>query len=368
MEDSKLPDEMIMEIMSWAQLKTLDTLRCTSRYFNTLANESLVLDSNTERNNMVSGFLIQNPRRTYLYVNEFAPSPKSKSLDVSFLQDNARILATSEQGMMVYMTIDPTNNRRYSYYVCKPATKQILALPCPKGNHTVEKVAIVVMGSKPLHYKIIRFSQHNIYCSICCSCLRRWRKFYSWYGCDIFDSLMGKWRSLEHIKLADLVHFTNSQLITVSGSIYMLLSNNDVLKFNAYTEKWKVFPSPIPYDESKFLNPPIELVKCGVRLGLAYKPIRANGVWEIWVHTLDERREKQDVAVETKSEFESLKALHGPDTSVTVKDRTLVFYKYKEHGNNMMSKVVLNDSPYRIFSFRSDFEPLDLVRPEGNQS
>ncbi|XP_076943920.1 F-box protein At5g41720-like [Bidens hawaiensis] len=270
MEDSKLPNEMIMEIMSWAQLKTIDTMRCTSKFINTLANESLVLDMNMKRNNMVSGFLIQNPRRGCSYVKEFAPSPKSKSLDLGFLQEDTRILATSEQGMIVFMKTDPTNNRRYSYYVCKPATKQISALPRPEGNHTVEKVAIVVMSSEPLHYKIIRFSDHN--------CLRRLRKFYSGYGCDIFDSLTGKWRSLKHIKLADLVHFTNSQLITVSGSIYMLLSNNDVLKLDAYTEKWKVFSSPIPYDESGFSKPPIELVKCGVRLWLACKPTRANGV------------------------------------------------------------------------------------------
>ncbi|XP_076943921.1 uncharacterized protein LOC143614334 [Bidens hawaiensis] len=259
---------------------------------------------------------------------------------------------------MVFMKTDPKNNRRDSYYVCKPATKQISALPRPKGNHRVKKMAIVVMSSEPLHYKIIRFSYHN--------CLRRWRKFYSGYGCDIFDSLTWKWRSLKHVELPYCVNLTDSQPITVSGSIYMLLSNNDVLKLDAYTEKWKVFSSPIPYDESGFSKPQMELVKCGVRLGLACKSTRANGVWEIWVHsTLDEGWEKQDVAAETKSKFESLKALHGPDTSVMVDGRTLVFYKFKEHGNNMIGKVVLNDDPCQIFSFRSDFEPLDLV---GNQS
>jgi hypothetical protein len=67
-----------------------------------------------------------------------------------------------------------------------------------------------------------------------------------------------------------------------------------------------------------------------------------------------------DVVAETESARESLKALYDPDTSVKVNRETFLFYKFKQ-GNNMIHNVVLNDIPYQIFSFRSDFEPLNLT-------
>ncbi|XP_076955403.1 uncharacterized protein LOC143630218 [Bidens hawaiensis] len=151
------------------------------------------------------------------------------------------------------------------------------------------------------------------------------------------------------------------QPVTVSGSIYMLLSNNDVLKFDAYTEKWKVFSSPIPYDIYGYSNPSIVLVKYDGRLGLVCESTNANDCWEIWVLKMNGLMwEKEDVAVEiSKSEWGLIKALYGTDTIVMVDGNTLVFYRFKQHGNDMISKVVLNGIPCRMFSFRSYFEPVD---------
>ncbi|KAJ0581249.1 putative F-box associated interaction domain-containing protein [Helianthus annuus] len=348
--DSELSSEMIMEIMSRASLKTLGIMRCASKELNALTYESYLLDLYKKRNKIVSGFLIQNMRRGWMNIKQFAPSPESNTLDLGFLPYNAQILATSEQGIMVFKIQDPMNCRRYSYHVCKPTTKQVLALPRPKGNHTDQKFAIVVMGLKPLHYKIIRFSE--------CRALRRWRKFHMAYRCEIFDSMTWKWRSLKHVALGDCVFLTNPQPVTKSGAIYMLLTNNNILKFDADSEIWEVFSSPIPYDESRT---PTELVKYGGKLGLACKPSNANGYWDIWVSKKDKLWEKEaDVAVESNSERERLKALYDPHTSVMVDCETLLFYRLKQQDNNMISKIVLNDIPYQIFSFRSDFEPSDL--------
>ncbi|KAJ0682540.1 hypothetical protein HanPI659440_Chr16g0648461 [Helianthus annuus] len=179
--DSKLSSEMIMEIMSRTSLKTLGVMRCAS---NALTYGSYLFDVYKKRNKIISGFLIQNMRRGCINIQQFAPSPDSNSLDLAFLPHNAQVLATSEQGIMVFKIQDPLNFRNYLYHVCKPSTKQVLTLPKPKGNHTDQKFAIVVMGLKPLHYKIIRFSELRP--------LKRWRKFYTAYRCDIFDSL--KWK------------------------------------------------------------------------------------------------------------------------------------------------------------------------------
>ncbi|KAI3742125.1 hypothetical protein L1987_59805 [Smallanthus sonchifolius] len=243
-----------MEVISRTSLKTLDIMRCASKELNALTYESYLLDLYKKRNKIVSGFLIQHMKRGWMYIKEFAPSPESTCLDLSFLPYNSRILATSEQGIMVFQNHDYMDfTFKDLYHVCKPATKQVLALPNPEGNYTARKFAIVVMSLKPLHYKII-------------SAMKRCGKLYTTYRCDVFDSMTWEWRSLKHVKLHYGVFLTNPQPITKSGSIYMLLTNNDILKFDAYSETWKVFLSPVPYDQSDTSRPLVELVKYGGRL------------------------------------------------------------------------------------------------------
>ncbi|KAI3801206.1 hypothetical protein L1987_29310 [Smallanthus sonchifolius] len=353
--DSELSNEMIMEVISRTSLKTLDIMRCASKELNALTYESYLFNLYKKRNKIVSGFLIQYLKRGCLYIKEFAPSPESTSLELGFLPLNAQILATSKQGIMLFQNRDYVDfTFKDLYHVCKPATKQVLTLPNPEGNHTPRKFAIEVMSLKPLHYKIIRFCDHHA--------VKQWGKFYTTYRCDVFNSMAWEWRSLKHVKLADGVFLTNPQPITKSGSIYMLLTNNDVLKFDAYSETWKVFSSPIPCDdESDTSRPLVELVKYGGRLGLACKPSNPNGRWEIWVVTTGRMWEKIYVCKRNEGGRESLKALYDSDTSVMVDRDKLLFYRFKQEGSSkMISKVDLKDIPYQIFSFRSDLEPIDL--------
>ncbi|KAI3742115.1 hypothetical protein L1987_59795 [Smallanthus sonchifolius] len=350
--DSELSNEMIMEITSRTSLKTLDIMRCASKELNALTYESYLFDLYKKRNKIVSGFLIQHMKRGWMYIKEFAPSPESTCLDLGFLPYNSRIIATSEQGIMVFQNRDYMDfTFKDLYHVCKPATKQVLVLPNPEGKYTARKFAIVVMSLKPLHYKIIRFCDHPA--------MKRWGKLYTTYRCDVFDSMAWEWRSLKHVKLPYGVFLTNPQPITKSGSIYMLLTNNDILKFDAYSETWKVFSSPIPYDQFDTLRPLVELVKYGGRLGLACKPPNSNGRWEIWVLTTAQMWEKIYVCKRKEGSWESLKSLYDSDTSVMVDRDTLLFYRFRQEGSNI-SKVALKDIPYQIFSFRSDLEPIDL--------
>ncbi|MFS7945826.1 putative F-box associated domain, type 3 [Helianthus anomalus] len=69
-----------------------------------------------------------------------------------------------------------------------------------------------------------------------------------------------------------------------------MLTNNNILEFNADSEIWKVFSSPIPYDESRT---PTELIKYGGKLGLACKPLNANGYFDIWVFKMDKSWKKE---------------------------------------------------------------------------
>ena len=160
--DSHLSLEMIIEILSRASLKTLDTMRCANKELDTLTYEPYVLDLYKKRNNIVSGFLVQSKQEKY-NINRFAPSPNSSSLDLGFLPRDARILATSEQGIIVFESPHPQkHSHNLRYHVCKPTTRQVSSLPNPKTNYLTIKVAIVILGSQPsLHYKILRLSEHQ---------------------------------------------------------------------------------------------------------------------------------------------------------------------------------------------------------------
>ncbi|MFS7945825.1 hypothetical protein Hanom_Chr06g00528691 [Helianthus anomalus] len=112
--DSELSaSEMILKIMSRASIKTLAIMRCASKELNALAYESYLLDLYKKRNKMVSGYIIQNMRRGWMNIKQFAPSPESNILDLGFLPYIAQVLASSEQGIMVFKNQDPMNCRRY---------------------------------------------------------------------------------------------------------------------------------------------------------------------------------------------------------------------------------------------------------------
>ncbi|GJV72542.1 hypothetical protein Tco_1492537 [Tanacetum coccineum] len=126
-------------------------------------------------------------------INWFAPSPNTSNLDLCFLPDDARILATSEQGIIVFESPHPQIYYKVVYHVCKPSTKQVWSLPNLKTSYLTTKVAIVILGSQSsLHYKILRLSQHKKQ-----NVLTRRGKLYNTYRCEVFDFVEAKWRLLE---------------------------------------------------------------------------------------------------------------------------------------------------------------------------
>lgn len=153
--ESKLSYNMKIEILSRTTSKALHAVRCTSKGFNKLTYDSYFLDMYNKRNNVISGLIIQNitTHKSNEYIKEFVPwSPESSNLELSFIPNNARIVASSEQGIMVLETLG-------LFDVCKPATKQFLALPNAKTMYKTEMVSIIIVGSNPLHYKILRLSR-----------------------------------------------------------------------------------------------------------------------------------------------------------------------------------------------------------------
>ncbi|PWA70117.1 F-box protein-related protein [Artemisia annua] len=270
--DSKLPNDLKIEILSRTSLKDLDSMRCTSKAYNALTYDSHLVQKHKQRNNIISGVLIQHVSDSDSPIKEFVPSHKSDSLDLGFLPKDATILSSSDQGIIVFSRekIFP-----YRYYVCKPTTKQNLQLPqlMNYGHIQTKLVAIVVIGSKRLQYKIARFFQY-----------KNMSFNATTYYCDIFDSRPFIWTKHKVLNLSSRM-LSSDPLITSGGSVYCLMSNSDIFKFDAYSEKWSKLSSPYPMYNTSRAYTSKKLLKYEGKLGLACK--KTTGFWEIWIHTID---------------------------------------------------------------------------------
>ncbi|GJR59800.1 F-box associated domain containing protein [Tanacetum coccineum] len=353
--DSQLCLEMIIEILSRASLKTLDTMRCTNKELDTLTHNPYVLDLYKKRNNIVSGFLVRSMKDNR-NINWFAPSPNTSNLDLGFLPEDARILATSEQGIIVFESPHPQIYYKVVYHVCKPATRQVWSLPNPKTSYLTTKVAIVILGLQPsLHYKILRLSQHKKE-----PVLTRRGQLYNTYCCEVFDSMKGEWRLLELLMVPFGVIISHKPMITTRGSVYMLLDNNEIRKFDVRSEQWTTFLPPIQTLNYGFHNSNT-LVKYGGKLGFTCKP--PNGFWELWVLNDGESWEKVDLFDENEDiQKEQLHAFYDLETTVSMCPyrSEIVYHRFK--GKKNINKVVLSGNfwPRDVFFIRSDFETVVL--------
>ncbi|KAJ9565509.1 hypothetical protein OSB04_001475 [Centaurea solstitialis] len=308
---SKLPHEVIIELFSRTTLNTFYSIVSTNKEFNKLKYDSYFLHLYKQRNNIVCGFL-------RFDLNEFAPSQESADLDFDFLSSDVHILASSDNGSIVFESPD------CRYYVGKPATKQLIKLPInPKTKNRTEQVAIMVMGLKPFRYKILRIS------SLPNTCYRNFLVFCI-HCCEVFDSTTLSWRLLEDITLPNHVFFMiTSKLVTIGSSIYLLTSNYNVID---------VF----------------KLLKFESKLALACKQL--NGCWEIWVGASTELWKRTFVFNE-KEDTENMcfHSFWDSNTCVFIHDNILVFYNFKIDDD--VAKVVFSSKIVRVFDFRSDFEP-----------
>lgn len=152
---------MLFEILSRATLETMDTCKVVSKDLNKLLNDSWFIKIYSQRTNNIFGYFVQthvknNIRSTFVSID---PTLSTPSVSLKCFGEGFRILASSSQGILCCGEYE---NRFYKYYVCKPTTGQCVALPVGpnKWQGAVSKrVALTILKSNPLHFKIIRFGE-----------------------------------------------------------------------------------------------------------------------------------------------------------------------------------------------------------------
>ncbi|KAK8523248.1 hypothetical protein V6N13_113197 [Hibiscus sabdariffa] len=75
-------------------------------------------------------------------------------------KSHVKILATVDEGLVFCCT---RQFRGDKFYICKPSTQQSEVVPSPNPRYFTEKVGMLVLGSNPLRFKIVRLpnSMHD---------------------------------------------------------------------------------------------------------------------------------------------------------------------------------------------------------------
>lgn len=153
-----IPD-LFFEILTRTTLETVDTCKVVSKELKELMNSPWFIQNNSLKTRNIFGYFVQTIKdnrhfSTFVSIN---PTLKAPNISVQCFEEDLKILASSSQGILCCRKY---KNRSYQYYVIKPSTSQLVALPSPrKPGQLFERVALTVLKSNPLHYKIIRFSE-----------------------------------------------------------------------------------------------------------------------------------------------------------------------------------------------------------------
>ncbi|KAI5320131.1 hypothetical protein L3X38_039839 [Prunus dulcis] len=289
-----LPSEIFFDhILTRTSLESLGRCRLVSKDWNHITYDSKVLE-----------IFLQEQR-----LHNKANKNLSHAI-LDFLPVPVKIEAVS-QGLVFCVNQNVSVVR--DYYVCKPTTLQWEKLPNPKTRFLTSMSAMAVLSSKPLRYKIIRFSSHKYPFSKFKS-----RQYYN-MTCEVFDSNTWAWKRLKNVSLPYCVLLGIDQpYVTSCGAFYWLVRlarSNQVFAFYYEDDKesWEIFDLPTPMEESDRFD---------------YKKL---------------------------VEYQ---ALYNSDIALTKgRDEKLIFYNFEDSSANVVS---LGNQPHQVSKLQSDSERVNL--------
>ncbi|KAG8381947.1 hypothetical protein BUALT_Bualt05G0025600 [Buddleja alternifolia] len=307
MASEEAPLDTIFEILTRiSSLTTLDTCESVCKSWKNLIHETSFMPLYCQRTRNMSGYFIQDMKQ-HKYSSMFVSIDQSNGC-MGLVPDDMKILAScNNQGILCCLRLQ--RKRDYRYFACKPATNQWQPLPNPKLRYQTAAVAIMVLSSSPLRYKIVRLSNRGI----------------------------------------------------VGNSVYWQTSYDNVLAFYEPEGTFQKFPfraEEVLQDKNK------KLVEYQGRLGLVCE--RKEGDTELWI-TNENPMNCTNWRKKMVMDIESLvKSVTYPSLADFYNDGIAFFFAFYEVAfynlvNCSLSrvKVDLRFAP-EIFKFRSDLEPVNL--------
>ncbi|XP_041002903.1 F-box protein At5g49610-like [Juglans microcarpa x Juglans regia] len=361
-QPADLPPDMIFEILTRLSLEDIGRCRLVSKNWNRTTYESTFMQQNCQRAKTISGCFIQcwdkyEPSPEFVSINNVSDcDPK---LSLRFLPAPVKIEAATKQGILLCMNDYRTRRLRIpEYYVCKPSTKEWHQIPNPKTRYFTQKMAMLVLRSKPLRYKIVRFSQPK-------STFTRYKSiWYKCYRCEIFDSETWAWKRLKDVLLPDGKFIGFEPAVSACGVLYSLMPDNEIFAFYEDTESWTTFELPFPLCKKDYFKH-MKLVEYRGRLGMLC--MGENFMMQLWVmedHDMKIWSKRETISIEALRDVETHTvpaAMHSTGVALMRGYSAVVFYDFKS-GRPSINVCKVGKFFDAIFPFQSDLEPVHLKK------
>ncbi|KAE8687566.1 hypothetical protein F3Y22_tig00111013pilonHSYRG00139 [Hibiscus syriacus] len=339
--------------------------RVLSKEVKDLTYESSFMRSHSQRTRTMVAYLIQGSRRVkhfdslFLSIDNLDIIRKLTPNILYFLskREPVNILATVYEGLVFCGT---TQFGRDQFYICKPSTQQSEIIPVPNRRYFTTKMGMLVLGSNPLRFKIVRLSDSGHDDLEPTPRYFMSDGYYRRYHCEIFDSKSWERKQLDDLMLSYYELFNNKPAVSACGSLYWLtyhaeLQNNNVLSFDVDRESWAMTSLPNSLCRNNWHS--IDLVTSEGSLGLICisKDLNSVDVWvlrgcfrQIWM-------KKHTVNLESLNEGTTharVDSFYNADTLFITGLWTAIFYNFKT-GESKSIDLPLNYndlSRYILFS------------------
>uniref|UniRef100_A0A7N0UJ98 F-box associated beta-propeller type 3 domain-containing protein n=1 Tax=Kalanchoe fedtschenkoi TaxID=63787 RepID=A0A7N0UJ98_KALFE len=274
-----LPDDVVLEIASRSSLSTIASFRATAKRLNLLTYAPTFDPVHSP-----SGLLLQSMIKNN-YVIKWVSTREGCSglgwVEFDFLPLKVKLNACSDAQGLAYCESQAEQSRANgpgvkNHYVCKVTTREWQQIPNPKTMSQVRACSgIVVVGSDPVRYKIVRLSYARL------STQARFN--YNMHACQVFDSARpGRWRRAEKaVELEREGEYIrpDSEMVTVNGNLHLLVGPKRVLVFDSVTERCDFFATP----ELEQGSLDLKLLKFQGKLGLMVENNISQETLTLWI-------------------------------------------------------------------------------------
>ncbi|XP_051151828.1 F-box/LRR-repeat/kelch-repeat protein At2g27520-like [Andrographis paniculata] len=347
----ELPWDIIYYISTRiSDLQTLDTCKAVSKQWNEILQDPNFKIVHSKSTGVISSaFIIQMCNyswNTPALKSIHSPPSSSPSPSIWLLNHGIVILASCNQGLLLYGERHKQYFSEFYYHVCKPATGQWLNLPDPDVDRPTIGLAIAAFGSNPLRFKIVRVSQ-----------IGPTKSSGVELQCELFDSKLWAWRKLQNLVPPPKFDYM-APSIFVEGSFHWVTLDNNIVAFHVATESFRTFgmPKSMKFGQNYPIFKPRRLMDFQGKLGLS---CTANGnKVELWLLMKGVWKRHLVVDLGRFKELEKSELIGFYDIGVVLLKTSseLIFLRIRD---NTLEKVKLDSSEWpvtHIFQFRSDFK------------
>nr|GMD84618.1 F-box protein At5g49610-like [Ipomoea batatas] len=178
----------------------MDTCKVVSKELKELINDPWFMQTYSMKTQNIFGYFVQTVKGNR-HLSQFVPINPTlnvqNNISMQCFEDDLKILASCSQGILCCRKYE---NRSYQYYVCKPSTSQLVALPSPRKPDS--------------------------------------------YICEVFDSKLWTWRQSKNLVTEQGTVFGHHPSVCIGGIVYWLTNKNSVLTFDSTTETHSEFSTP----------------------------------------------------------------------------------------------------------------------------